>query len=128
MKFKLQASFAVIHMWLLSNITEQSSMLIVIELNETFVFITFLLRLVLDMNCYDCDPGYYCPPISENQLPCESGYYSVGNATTCLECPAGYQCSSSSAQPCSTRYYSLGAQTSCTACPAGMFNLSPIDL
>ncbi|EGD79005.1 hypothetical protein PTSG_01976 [Salpingoeca rosetta] len=64
-----------------------------------------------------CDPGYYCPNGTTQQLACPSGtYQNEAGMATCKECPAGFVCDATSspvvtgtATPCPVGHY----------CPAG---------
>lgn len=88
------------------------------------LLIKFLLRccttLLVDLACYACTAGNYCPSGAAQETACNAGWYSAASATTCIECPPGSECPGlTAAVACSAGTYSLGAAQSCITCPTG---------
>lgn len=60
-----------------------------------------------------CQPGGYCPPVSDWPIYCDPGFYNpqVGstNASACLVCPRGFHCNTTGlgqpSGPCHPGYY-----------------------
>ncbi|CAF0737864.1 unnamed protein product [Didymodactylos carnosus] len=57
-------------------------------------------------NCYNCEPGYYCPD-GVRQIPCSPGTYQDDyQSSSCASCSSGY-------------YTTLYNSTKCLICPIG---------
>lgn len=81
---------------------------------------------MVDKDCVECEPGYYCPGGNSGAILCPKGYYAEQGSGACVPCADGYTTATSgatSADECNLcvagYYYSDGNR--CEICNAGYF-------
>lgn len=66
--------------------------------------------------CFECDPGFFCPPGTAAQVPCAAGSYAEQpRAAECLLCAAGR----------SSAVLGASLRSQCGACAAGRYSDAP---
>jgi hypothetical protein len=76
-----------------------------------------------------CNPGYYCPPGTYQEVPCPAGTYRANyygrNVNDCGRCPSGTYCPSTgyaSPAACPTGHFCPEGSITPTVCPRGTYN------